>query len=376
MSKKRPDRHTVNDICSVMESIAPTGLAQDWDNVGLLAGDPAAGVRRVLLCIDLTPPVVEEAIAEKVQFVMAYHPPIFKPIASLRADSSGTDAAVFRCIERGIALYSTHTALDAADGGTNDVIAKLCGIKKTEPLEYVDQPGPMEYKLVVFVPPKEIDRVADAMFAAGAGHIGDYAHCSYRSTGQGTFLGGDSTNPTAGKRGRLEQVEEIRLETVVPNSALSKVVTSMIAAHSYEEPAYDIYPIQPTPLRGIGRHGPLPAGSTLGKIARKLKRVTKASATQIVGPSDRLIKRAVIVVGAAGSLPFRMKLTASDVIITGEIRHHDALTILRIGCTAIALNHWTSEQPVLPTLANRIEELLPGLTALVSKSDREPFQPV
>ena len=376
MSKKRADRHTVNDICSVMESIAPTALAQDWDNVGLLAGDPAAGVRRVLLCIDLTPPVVEEAIAEKVQFVMAYHPPIFKPVASLRADSSGTDAAVFRCIERGIALYSTHTALDAADLGTNEVIAKLCGIKKTEPLEFVDPPGPTEYKLVVFVPPKEIDRVADAMFAAGAGHIGDYAHCSYRSTGHGTFLGGDSTNPTAGKRGRLEQVEEIRLETVVPNGALSKVVTSMIAAHSYEEPAYDIYPLQPTPLRGIGRQGLLAAGSTLGKIARKLKRATSASATQIVGPSDRPIERAVIVVGAAGSLPFRMKLNASDVIITGEIRHHDALTILRIGCTAIALNHWTSEQPVLSTLANRIEESLPGVTALVSKSDCEPFQPV
>ncbi|MCH8146719.1 MAG: Nif3-like dinuclear metal center hexameric protein [Planctomycetes bacterium] len=376
MSKKQPDRHTVSDICSVMESIAPPALAQDWDNVGLLAGDPAAGVRRVLLCIDLTPPVVEEAIAEKVQFVMAYHPPIFKPVASLRADSTGTDAAVFRCIERGIALYSTHTALDAADGGTNDVIAEICGIKQTEPLEYVDQPGPMKYKLVVFVPSKEVEHVANAMFAAGAGHIGDYAHCSYRSSGHGTFLGGDSTNPTAGERGRFEQVEEIRLETVVPGTALSKVVTSLIAAHSYDEPAYDIYPIQPTPVRGIGRHGQLPEGSTLGELARKLKRATSASTAQIVGPADRKIERAVIVVGAAGSLPFRMKLSASDVIITGEIRHHEALTIQRLGCTAIALNHWTSERPVLPTLGNRMEELLPGVTALVSKSDREPFQPV
>ena len=183
-----------------------------------------------------------------------------------------------RCIEQGIAIYSTHTALDAAEGGTNDVIAKLCGIKKTEPLEYVDQPGPMKFKLVVFVPPKEVDRVADAMFAAGAGHIGDYAHCSYRSTGHGTFLGGDSTNPAIGERGRLERIEEVRLETVVPKGALSKVIESMIAAQSYDESAYDIYPIQPTPMRGIGRHGPLPAGSTLGKIARKLKRLCQSSA--------------------------------------------------------------------------------------------------
>jgi len=375
MSKKQSNRHTVGAICTAMESIAPPGLAQDWDNIGLLAGDPAARVRKVLLCIDLTLPVFEEAITKKAQFVMAYHPPIFKPIASLRADSLDTDAAVFRCIEHGIAIYSTHTALDAADGGTNDVIAALCGIKNTEPLEFVDEPGRKELKLVVFVPSKDVERVADAMFAAGAGHIGDYAHCSYRSAGQGTFLGGDTTNPTVGKRNRLEKVEEIRLETVVPSSALSKVVTSLIAAHPYEKPAYDIYPLQPTPVRGIGRHGSLPAGSTLGKVARKLKRATGASGTQIVGPPGRVVERAVIVVGAAGSLPFRMKLTGSDVIVTGEIRHHDALTIQRIGCTAIALNHWTSERPVLASVAKQIENLLPGITTHVSKSDREPFQP-
>ena len=181
---------------------------------------PDAAVRRVLACIDLTPQVAKEAARGKIDLVLAYHPPIFKPISSLRADSSGTDAVVFQCIRRGIAIYATHTALDAADGGTNDVIASLCGIRETQPLEYVDQPSVDECKIVVFVPQAHMEKVADAMFDAGAGNTGDYSRCSYRTSGRGTFLGGDTTSPTIGQSGRREQVDEVRLETVVPSTAL------------------------------------------------------------------------------------------------------------------------------------------------------------
>ena len=154
--KKRSNTTTVADFCRVMDEIAPPALAQEWDNVGLLAGDPSAEANRVLLCIDLTPGVADEAIKKKADVVMAYHPPIFKPMATLRADSAGTDGIVFRCIANGIAIYSTHTALDAADGGTNDVIAALCGIEQTEPLEFVPTPGRRESKIVVFVPTGEV----------------------------------------------------------------------------------------------------------------------------------------------------------------------------------------------------------------------------
>ena len=369
-------RTFVADVCSAMETIAPTGLAQSWDNVGLLAGDPKAVVRRALACIDLTPPVVEEAIKKKIDLLLAYHPPIFKPVSSLRADSRGTDAAVFRCIRNGIAIYATHTALDAAKGGTNDVIASLCGIKQTEPLEYVDDPSVDECKLVVFVPADQLEKIADAMFNAGAGHIGDYGRCSYRTTGQGTFLGGEATSPSIGKRGRIEYVDEVRLETIVPSKALPGVVSAMIKAHSYEEPAFDIYPLKPRPVRGIGRVGSLPRAVTLRSLARRLKRATQAACVQIVGPSDRMIERAAIVVGAAGGLPLRTPLSLSDVVITGEIRHHDALAIQRTGSTAIALGHWASERPVLANLAKRLQEEVPGLHANISSADVDPFHPV
>lgn len=369
-------RLTVADVCKALEEIAPAALAQPWDNVGLLAGDPSAAVRRVLLCIDLTPGVVDEAIERKSDFVLAYHPPIFKPISTLRANSDGTDASVFRCVRNGIAIYSSHTALDAADGGTNDVIASLCGCRSTEPLVFVEEPGIAEFKLVVFVPQKETDHVAGAMFDAGAGHIGEYSRCSYRLAGQGTFHGGDSTQPSIGTRGRLEKVDEIRLETVVGNSVLPAVVDALLKAHSYDEPAFDIYPLKPRPARGIGRIGALAKPTTLGQLARKLKRATSADCVQTVGSADRAVERVVIVVGAAGSLPFHTPLTPHDCIVTGEIRHHDALTIDRRGSTAIALGHWASERPVLSPLAEQLKAKIPGSDIETSSMDRDPFQPI
>lgn len=367
---------TVRDVTEAIERLAPPGGAQEWDNVGLLAGDPEAPVHRVLACIDLTGDVVDEAVAGEVEFVLAYHPPIFKPIRALRADSSGTDALVFRCIRHSLAIYSTHTALDAAPRGTNDVIAGLCGAGHTEPLEYVDVPSGSECKLVVFVPADHLETVGEAMFAAGAGRIGDYSHCGFRVPGRGSFFGGDATNPTIGERGRLELVDETRLETVVPTKRLPAVVAAMVEAHPYEEPAFDIYPLKTRPLGGIGRIARLAKPSSLSGLARRLKRATGATSVQIVGPRERAISRVIVVVGAAGTLPFRVELTPSDAIVTGEIRHHDALTIQRLGCTGIALGHWASERPVLASLAARLSDELNGVDVQVSAADRDPFEAV
>lgn len=366
----------VADVCAAMENLAPTALAQEWDNVGLLAGDLQAAVRRVLLTIDMTEAVVDEAIRKKVEFVISYHPPIFKPITSLRTPGSGMDALVFRCIRGGAAIYSPHTALDAAEGGTNDVLAELCGITETEPLEYVDAPTEAQCKFVVFVPSEHVEKVASAMFETGAGHIGDYSQCSFRSSGEGTFLGGETTRPAIGQRGRMESVQEVRLESIVRTTDISKVVRAMRDVHPYEEPAFDIYPLKARPVRGIGRCGRLSKTTTLQRLAQRLRLQTKANCVQIVGERDQPVEEAVIVAGAAGSLPFRISLSSRHVVITGEIRHHDALTIQRVGCTAIALGHWASERPVLKPLARRLGRLLPRLWVSTSAADHDPFHMV
>jgi len=365
----------MSEVCAVLERIAPLRLAQSWDNVGLLAGDHRAAVRRVLLCIDLTHAVVQEAVARRVELVVAYHPPIFRPITRMLGHSGGTDAHVFRCVAAGIAVYSPHTALDAAEGGTNDVLAGLCGARETQPIEY-ESGGSPQCKVVVFVPQEAADRVAAAMFEAGAGHIGDYERCSFRLAGEGTFCGSESTNPTIGQAGRFERVAELRIECVAPQAALPAVVRAIRGSHPYEEPAFDIYLLTAEPVGGIGRVGQLPRPTTLGALAKRLRRAAPATCVQLVGEAARSVRRVVVCVGAAGSLPFKLPLRPDDAIVTGEIRHHDGLTIQRLGCTAIALGHWASERPVLAALAARLAQALPQIKAEVADHDRDPFAPV
>ncbi len=363
----------LDEICRVLEGIAPLHLAQSWDNVGLLAGDEQAECASISLAIDLTAAVLDEAIRDKHDLVLAYHPPLFKPISSLRTGSSGTDALVWSAIRNGVAIYSMHTALDAADGGTNDVLAGICGATDLEPFEYVDAHC-RECKIVVFVPAESVDAVADAMAGAGAGIIGEYEKCSFRIPGTGTFRGSAQSSPTVGQAGRYETVDEIRLEMVAPSTKLPGVVQAIQQAHPYEEPAFDLYPLVPRPMRGIGRIGQLARPTSLAELTALLKQKVPTQAVQIVGDPAAHIGRVAVCVGAAGSLPFGLGLGAADCLITGEIRHHDALAIDRLGFHAIALGHWASERPVLAKLAETLRERLSDMRITVSEADRDPFQ--
>lgn len=365
----------VADVERCLNEIAPPSLAQDWDNVGLLVGDRDAPVSSMLLCIDLTPSVAKEATRRRCDFVVAYHPPLFRPTAKLLAPGAGMEAVVLGCVRAGMAIYAPHTALDAAQGGTNDVLAELCGLSETTPLPPAASSPAKGLKLVTFVPSHHVDRVAEALFEAGAGHIGDYSRCSFRTGGRGTFFGGESTNPVVGQSGRLEYVDELRVEVVVPRAALGTVCDALRRAHPYEEPAFDIYPLEEPPRGGIGRIGHFPKAITLGLLVERLKRETNASDVQIVGKPRERVRRAVIVAGAAGTLPLQAGVGTGDVVVTGEIRHHDALTLARQGCAAIALGHWASERPVLRSLRDRLAAVLPSISVAVSTMDADPFRP-
>lgn len=370
---KQTGSFNIKDITDALDAIAPPIMAQSWDNVGLLAGDRAARCRRLLLCIDMTPAVLAEAVASRCQMIVAYHPPIFRPIKRLLAEGDGTDALVHRAIAAGIAIYSPHTALDAAPGGTNDVIADLCDLTDIEPFEYTSSDD-QQCKIVTFVPKNKLDAVSFAMAAAGAGRIGNYELCSFRTQGEGTFFGTESTNPKVGHRGRLEKVSETRVEMVALRNRLPEVIDALLRTHPYEEPAYDIYPLAGTPSFGIGRVGSLPNRTTLASLAKTLQRKIHSRVATIVGAPATRVHRAAICVGAAGLLPLERPRSANcDVIVTGELRHHEALAILRANRTAITLGHWESERPVLPVLAKRLTAMLPNLTIQVSKNDARPF---
>lgn len=364
-------------LCDAMERIASPWTAAEWDNVGLLVGDRFWPVRRVLVTIDLTEDVLKEAGAGRFDAIISYHPPIFRPVKSLTVGTHSTEGLAAEAFSRGIAVYSPHTAWDCAPGGTNDCLAAMCGLLDVRPFELARRPG-REFKLVTFLPAKSVDQVAEALFAAGAGKIGDYEKCSFRASGHGTFLGGDATHPAVGRRGRLERVEEIRIEVVVPAARLGEAVAAMRAAHPYEEPAFDIYPVEPHPVKGLGqgRTGRFRKPVRLGDLARTLARTTGAAGPQIIGAPATRVRHALVCAGAAGSLPFEIPdrpCGPGDVVITGEIRHHDALRYARCGACAVALGHWASERPSLAGLASRLRKAMPGVACVVSRKDCDPF---
>lgn len=375
---RHADTLRVRDVEAVLASLAPLYLAAEWDNVGLLAGCREWPCRRALVTGDLTPDVLDEAIAGRADLVIAYHPPIFKPVARFIVGRDRAEGVAAEALANRIAVYSPHTAWDAAPGGTNDTIAALCGATDVRPMHFAPPKVGREVKLVTFVPTDALERVAEALFAAGAGQIGNYSQCSFRIPGEGTFFGSDETDPTVGKKGRLERVREIRLEVIVPGARVNTVVAALRRAHPYEEPAFDVYPLLPAPRTGQGRIGRLSNAPTAARLAARLRQATLAANVNIVGKPAARVETVFICVGSAGSLPFEAEgggPSRGSCIITGEIRHHDALRIARSGATAIALGHWASERPGVAALAKQLGRALRGVDVRLSRADCDPFTP-
>jgi dinuclear metal center YbgI/SA1388 family protein len=357
-------------IVAAIEKIAPTGFAEPWDNVGLLAGDVGQSVSRIMLTIDYTGTVAQEAKEAGCDLIVAYHPPIFQPLRRL-----GSDSLVFDAIRRGVAIYSPHTALDAADGGTNDMLADAIGLTQRGAL----RPGAAEgthYKLVFFVPAEHVQRVSSAVFAAGAGEIGDYTSCSYRSEGTGTFFGREGTHPAVGRSGQLEQVKEIRIETIVPRHCAAAAVAALRQNHPYEEPAFDLNVLAhvggETQSLGTGRIGRMPP-TDRAAILSQIKRELQTEHLLIAGPTAGTIDCAAVCAGSGGQMLDDALRGGAQLYLTGEVRHHDAIRAAAAGMTVVCTLHSNSERPVLKRLKKRLEETPAMPPIQISAADRDPF---
>jgi dinuclear metal center YbgI/SA1388 family protein len=358
----------LSQILPILEEIAPAKYAESWDNVGLLAGNPAQEVRRILLTIDYTDPVAAEARDHQCDLVIAYHPPIFNALKRITAPS-----LIFDAIRNGIALYSPHTALDVAEGGTNDLLADALGLTQRWPLKLAETKT-TQYKLVTFVPEEALEKVSSALFTAGAGRIGAYSSCSFRSPGTGTFLGDESTTPAVGQKGKLEQVAEVRLETVVPISKVEEAIRALRTSHPYEEPAFDLNQLAAPPQAiGIGRSGTLPP-TPREVIFERIKQTLGLNHLLIAGPVTGPITRAACCAGACGELLDDALREKAELYLTGEMRHHDALKAAARGMTVVCTLHSNSERAVLQRLTERLKPQLPGIDLLLSRADRDPFQ--
>lgn len=379
---------TVDELVAVMQRVAPVRWAEPWDNVGLLVGGGGEPLRGpVLLTIDLTAAVMEEAESLGAGVIVAYHPPIFSALKQI-GPGVGKGELLLRAIRAGMAIYSPHTALDAAPGGVADWLldcvlhdaaraeAGVAGRERGALTAHLEHDPQQAVKLVVFVPnsPRELpDQMIDALAAAGAGRIGRYTHCGFAAAGRGSFMGGEGSNPAVGKAGRRERVDEVRLEMVCARQDLPSAIAALRAVHPYEEPACDVYALEARPEVGIGagRWGQLDVPVDVRTLAQRLKRNLGVASVRLAdAAAGKMIERVGVCPGAGAALVDAAMAAGCDLFVTGEMRHHEVLAALERGLSVLLAGHSNTERGYLPILAARMRVEAAELDIKVSERDR------
>lgn len=336
-------------IIEAMERLAPKNLAENWDNVGLLIGSPVQKVTKILVTLDVTQAVVEQAVQDGVDLIITHHPVIFKPMTRIRTDLP-QGQILSGLLKANIAVYAAHTNLDSAAGGVNDILAAKLHLQSTEPLA-VSYNEKM-YKLVVFVPKTHMEDVRQAILEAGAGHIGNYSHCTFTSDGIGSFLPLEGTEPFVGECGTVHYAHEIRLETIVPEKNSRRVIKAMLKAHPYEEVAYDmIQLVNPGQALGLGRVGKLPAPMPLIDFIGQVKVALGSEYVRAAGPQDKMVKKVAVCGGSGAGFIHKAAFAGADVLITGDVKYHEAQEAAAAGIAVIDAGHFATEQPVVPFVA-------------------------
>ncbi len=340
----------VRAVQEIMEQWAPRQLAWERDNAGLQCGDPEDSVRGVLVSLDVTSELVQEAVRRRVNLIVSHHPLLFRPLRSVTPqDDAGR--CIRALVRTGISVYAAHTNLDFAPGGTSFALAGVLGLMETE---FLRKPREMMKKIVTFVPAPDAERVAAALGDAGAGIIGKYDHCSFRTEGQGTFRGNAQSRPAVGRREQLEHVREIRLEMVVAAWRLDRDVKALLASHPYEEVAYDVVPLENwSGEYGMGVIGSLNEAVPLAVFLARAKRRLGAGTLRWTGNPRRSIRRVAVCGGSGSELLGEAIRQHADVFVTADIKYHS----FHDAAGAIALvdaGHYETEYPVVPAIVNRL----------------------
>jgi dinuclear metal center YbgI/SA1388 family protein len=372
----------VADVVAALDAAYPPALAQDWDAVGLVCGDPDEPVERVLVAVDPVPETVDEVLDGDGQLLVTHHPLLLRGVHGVGADTP-KGALVHRLVRGGAALFTAHTNADSADPGVSDALAAAIGLEVSGPL--VGAPADPLDKIVVFVPVgPAITAVHAALAEAGAGRLGNYSHCSFATAGTGQFRPLEGADPAIGQVGRLERVAETRLEMVLPRHRRAAVVAALRAAHPYEEPAFDVLELADLPsLRGLGRVGALPAPEPLAAFTERVAAALPATAwgVRAAGDPGRMIASVAVCGGAGDSALGAAADAGVDAYVTADLRHHPAaehrLAATRTGRPAPALvdvAHWASEWPWCEQAAGVVRAALGGSVEVrVSRRRTDPW---
>jgi dinuclear metal center YbgI/SA1388 family protein len=345
----------VADLEAVLERIAPRGLAEPGDNVGLLIGDRQAAVRRVLVTLELTDAVLAEAIAGGYNTVLTHHPLLFSPLTTV-VESRPRERLVRELVRRGIDLLAAHTNLDSAERGIAAIAAEALELQAAVPLRR-SPAGWM--KFVGFVPAEAVEKVAEAVFSAGAGRIGEYEGCAFAAEGRGWFTPGPEAHPAVGRLQIPERAPELRWETVVPRGRLAAVIEAYLGTHPYDEPAFDVYPVEDVLSRtGLGRSGELDEATTVAALAGRVADLFELTSCMWSGDRDRLVKRVAVLPGSGRSM--MADAAGHEVLITGDLGYHDAERAAEMGLAVIDAPHGELEWWCLRRWVPLLETALAG----------------
>jgi dinuclear metal center YbgI/SA1388 family protein len=333
------------DVIDVLDAAYPPQLAQSWDSVGLVCGDPDESVTSVTVAVDPTAAVV--ASVPDGGLLLAHHPLLLRGVDTVAA-STPKGSVIHRLLRTGRSLFTAHTNADAASPGVSDALADALGLVVDDVLEPVPS-GPDLDKWAVFVPAENAQAVQTAMFDAGAGEIGDYSQCCFTLTGTGQFLPHDGATPTIGAVGTLERLTEDRIEMIAPARVRARVLAALRAAHPYEEPAFDVLALAPLPAGvGIGRIAslevPEPLSQFVVRVGQRLPVTTWG--VRASGDPDALVSRVALCGGAGDSLLDRVARADVHAYVTSDLRHHPADEHRRVSDIALVdVAHWAGEQP-------------------------------
>jgi dinuclear metal center YbgI/SA1388 family protein len=345
----------VRDVARIVERAAPPILALPDDNPGLQIGDPDAPVAGILVALDASPAALERAAAAKADLLLTHHPLLYESLRSIDT-RSWRGAAVAAALRGGIAVFAAHTNLDAAPEGLAVVVARILGLEDVRFLYPV--PGPARVKVVAFVPAGAAAAVHEAMARAGAGTIGNYDRCAFVGGGEGLFRPLAGARPAVGRPGRLERVPELRLEMVADEAAVPAVLAALRAAHPYEEPAVDCYPLRAVAGGGFGCLGTV-APVSFAAFARRAARALGAEA-RVSGRIPARVRTVAVCPGSGGRLVEAAARAGAEVFVTGEVRYHNQREAGHAGIAVIELGHDRTEMPAVPLLARIVREGLGG----------------
>ena len=361
---------TVKDITKTLEELAPLAHAEDFDNVGLLVGDPNMAVTGVLVTLDTLENVVDEAITKKSNFIVSFHPIIFSGLKKITG-STYVERVVLRAIRHNIAIYSMHTALDNSKMGVNAKICEVLGLKNPEIL--IPKKGTIK-KLVTYAPLADADKVKTALFEAGAGDIGNYSDCSYSLEGVGSFKAGNLANPTKGEIGQVHFEKESQINVIFTFEKEKSILQALFNAHPYEEVAYEVVTLENTNQDiGMGMIGTLETEMDETEFLLQVKSKMKASVVRHSQLLNKKVKKVAVLGGSGAFAISAAKRANADVFITSDIKYHqfyeaeNQLVIADIG-------HFETEQFTKDLLVDHLTKKIPNFAVSLSESITNPIK--